>query len=935
MNKLPKLLYLVIIALLFHYCGSNKQSPPKSNLIPVHLVCEYQQNPLGIDTDYPRLGWQFKMTDSLIHDVRQTAYQILISSSTDNLKNDNGDLWNSGKVPTNNHIHITYDGKELNSAQRVYWKVRVWDEHERISSWSKSALWEMGLLTQAAWGNAKWIAYEKLNKADQIVPGIAHTKDKGLPRNVLPQFRKEFSIKKQIESATLYISGLGQYEAIINGKKVGTNFLDPGWTNYRKTCLYSSYDVTNNITQGGNVLGVLLGNGMFFIPQERYTKHVIAFGYPQMISKLLLRFEDGSIEEIVSNESFKVSQSPIVFSSIFGGEDYDATLEQEGWDKPEFDDSSWRKPLIVEGPGGALKAQSAPPLKVMDTFMPIQISAPQKNIWVYDMRQNASALPKITIKGTRGDEIKIIPGELLNEKGLVTQQATGSPYELKYRLKGSGMEEWQPRFSYYGFRYLQVEGAIPTGRKNPDNLPVIINLQSLHTRNSAGKIGRFSCSNELFNRIFNLIDWGIRSNMASVLTDCPHREKLGWLEQAHLMSASIRYNYNIPLLLTKIVDDMQEAQLENGLIPDIAPEYPVFSGGFRDSPEWGSAFIILPWYIYQWYGDPRPLEENYSFMKRYLMYLKSKSIDNIVDHGLGDWFDIGPKDPGPAQLTPKALTATATYYYDVCILQKSAALLGKTEDEQKFKVLAAQIKKAFNAKFFNKNTKQYARGSQTGNAMAVFTGLTEENDKQSVVDNLINNIKTNNYKLTAGDIGYRYLLRILESSGNSDIIFAMNNRSDVPGYGYQLIHGATALTESWQAYRNVSNNHMMLGHLMEWFYSGLAGIQVDLSKKSVRRVLIKPQIVGDITWVKAEFNSQIGKIVSQWRWQDNILFMDVMIPPNVQAIIHIPSDNKGKVKESGKSLSQASGIFSVNFINNTAVLEVGSGHYHFQTILVD
>ena len=935
MKTLTAAIFFVIFLSLFSGCIHNEQPRDKQGMFPVQLRCEYRQNPLGIDNQHPRLSWKLALSDTMRHSARQTAYQILVSSDKEKLDNDTGNLWDSGKVPSNQQMLIKYQGKKIGNARRVYWKVRVWDEQGRVSKWSGTAFWETGLLTQKAWDDSYWIGYEELDKARQIVPGIPHTKDKGLPRDVIPQFRREFKVEKDIKRATLFIAGLGQYEAYINGNKIGSNFLDPGWTNYRKTVLYSAFDVTDQLNKGENVIGVILGNGMFFIPQERYTKFVIAYGYPQVRAKLILTYKDGSRESVGTNRLFKTIPSAITFSSIYGGEDYDATLEQTGWKKAGFDDASWKNSVEIDGPGGKLKPQSAPPLKVMGSFMPVQISTPGKNVWIYDMRQNASAIPKITVKGKRGDEVVIIPGELLDEKGFVTQRATGSPYLLKYRLKGGGAEEWQPDFTYYGYRYLQVEGAVPAGRENPGSLPVIINLQSLHTRNSAGSVGKFSCSNELFNRIYNLIDWGMRSNMASVLTDCPHREKLGWLEQAHLMAASIRYNYNVPNLLKKIVNDMREAQLKNGLIPDIAPEYPVFKRGFRDSPEWGSAFVILPWYIYQWYGDKQPLIDNYEAMKAYAAYLRSTSKNNIVSHGLGDWFDIGPKKPGPAQLTPKALTATAIYYYDVSILRKTAALLGKEKDEEKFADLARQIKEAFNKKFYNPESKQYAGGSQTANAMAVFMGLTDENERQAVVDNLVKGIKENGYKLTAGDIGYRYVLRVLEEYGYSDVIFKMNNRSDVPGYGYQLAHGATALTESWQAYRNVSNNHMMLGHLMEWFYSGLAGIRVDFSQPLKNRVIIKPQISGDITWVKAAFDTPLGKIVSRWRRQGNLLFMDVVIPPNAQAAVYIPSANNSRITENGKSIAQADGIIDIDHRDNYAVLQVGSGHYHFQAILVD
>ncbi len=934
-HKASRLLILFFI-LVMNLCFSknqdvkNRNSP---NLTPVDLTCDYRTNPLGVDASRPRLGWRLEVSNSTLRGQKQTAFQIIVASKAKLLESDNGNLWNSGKIKTDKQFHIVYRGKRLGSVQRVFWKMRVWDETGGVSAWSAPAFWEMGLLQPSDWGKAKWIALEKLDKSKQIVPGTPHTKDHGLPGDVLPQFRKEFFVNKPIRTATLFISGLGQYEAHLNGAKIGDHFLDPGWTNYRKTCLYAAYDVTKQIRRGANALGVLLGNGMFFIPRERYRKFVIAFGYPKMILKLVLHYADGSVQEIVSDESFRGTPSPITFSSIYGGEDYDATDEQPGWDKPGFDDSGWQRPVVVPGPGGKLKAQSAPAAKVMQKWDAVRITHPAANVWIYDMGQNASGIVELTVRGKRGAKVKMIPGELLDDNGTVTQKATGEPFYFSYALKGDSVEKWSPRFTYYGFRYVQIEGATPAGEDNSNGLPVILNLKSLHTRNSAESVGAFSCSNELFNRIYRLIDWAIKSNMASVLTDCPHREKLGWLEQAHLMGASIRYNYNVPLLLTKIVRDMREAQLDNGLIPDIAPEYPVFSKGFRDSPEWGTAFVIIPWNIYQWYGDVKPLEENYADMKRYVAYLTSTAKNYIVSHGLGDWFDIGPRKPGPAQLTPKALTATAMYYYDVSILEKAAVLLGKKNDIQKYRKLGQAIRHAFNERFFDEEKTQYASGSQTANAMAIFMNLVEPPYRRKVLENLVSSIRAGNYALTAGDIGYRYVLRVLEDGGFSDVIFRMNNRSDVPGYGWQLAHGATSLTESWQAYRNVSNNHMMLGHLMEWFYSGLAGIQTDFSVSGYDRIIIEPQVVGNVLWAKGEYNSIYGRVSCSWRLDGDILTMQVHIPVNTTATVVVPTTDVKSVTESGVAASQAKGLAFVKFEHGKAIYHVGSGSYLFQSKL--
>ena len=382
-----------------------------------------------------------------------------------------------------------------------------------------------------------------------------------------------------------------------------------------------------------------------------------------------------------------------------------------------------------------------------------------------------------------------------------------------------------PRFTYYGFRYVRTDGAVPAGYSNPGDLPVISDIELLHTRNSSPSAGTFRCSSELFNSIYNLIEWSIKSNLASVATDCPHREKLGWLEQTHLMGNSIKFVFDIHNLYDKVINDMIEAQLENGLVPDIAPEYVPFAEGFRDSPEWGSACVILPWDMYEWYGDIDAVRKAYPMMKKYVNYLRDLSKNNILSHGLGDWYDLGPKFPGEAQLTPKAVTATSIWFYDAKLLARMASLIGENDDAAYYENLAEEIRKAFNNRFLDPVTKIYSTGSQTAYSMPLFFGMADDSLRKDIVGNLIRSVNENNKALTAGDIGYRYLLRVLEQEGQSQLIYEMNSKTDVPGYGYQLSKGATSLTESWAALKYVSNNHMMLGHLMEWFYSGLGGIR--------------------------------------------------------------------------------------------------------------
>jgi hypothetical protein len=863
--------------------------------------------------------------------VIQSAYRILVSDNKELLNTNKGNIWDSGKQLSENSIQVIYGGKSLKAVATYYWKVMSWDQTRNPSAWSQSAQWQMGLLQPADWENARWIGYDSIPLSEIRIPAVHGSGDKnwGPGKNILPLIRKEFPVEKTVKKATIFICGLGHFEMKLNGKKVGDHFLDPGWTDYDKHAQYISFDITGELKKGKNAVAVLLGNGFYYIPRERYRKITGAFGYPKLLCRLVMEYEDGTIGNIVSDPSWKTIAGPITFSSIYGGEDYDASLEQNGWDKAGFDDSRWKNAMIVNGPP-QLNSQMQEPVKIFDRFSPVKISSPGKDAWVYDLGQNASGIPEIEVKGEKGASIKLIPAELLDDSGYVTQKATGSPSYSIYSLKGAPSETWKPFFTYYGFRYVQVEGAVPEGEANPSGLPVISRLSGLHTRNAAEKTGEFSCSNDLFNRIYRLINWAVQSNMASVLTDCPHREKLGWLEQLHLMGNSIHYNYDIASFCRKIIKDMIIAQTNDGLVPDIAPEYVEFDHGFRDSPEWGSSGILVPWYMYEWYGDKRILEESYPMMEKYAEYLKSKSDSGILSHGLGDWFDIGPKDPGESQLTPKGITATTIYYYDLTILSKTAKILGRSSDEKKYQQIAKEVRRTFNNRFFNRQNKQYATGSQAANSMAVYMGLVDTADREAVVANIVKDVREHSNGLTAGDIGYRYLLRVLEDAKRSDVIFDMNNRSDVPGYGYQLAHGATALTESWQAYRFVSNNHLMLGHIMEWFYSGLAGIRQDLNSVAYKNIIIDPNPVGDVTEASASFYSPYGPIKAAWKKDNNQFSLEVSIPVNTTATIYIPASSVSAVMESGTPVSKIKELKPLGVKNGKVLIRVGSGNYHFE-----
>jgi hypothetical protein len=473
-------------------------------------------------------------------------------------------------------------------------------------------------------------------------------------------------------------------------------------------------------------------------------------------------------------------------------------------------------------------------------------------------------------------------------------QKTAPGYEWKYTLIGENdIEVWQPQFTYVGFRYLEV---------NADPGVEIQEIVALHTTNESEEVGSFECSDTLFNRVHSLIDWAMRSNMVSITTDCPHREKLGWQEQNHLMAGSLMYRYDVRALMNKIVDDLSDSQHEDGAIPTIAPEYVIFKkgSGFEDTPEWGASFILCPWYIYKWYGDDSAMRRHYPAMKKYLQYLESRTENHILDYGLGDWFDIGPKRPGRAQLTSVALTATAIYYYELCMMQKMACHLGYTDDSQTFAQIAERVKSAFNERFYVGGDAVYEKGSQTGLAMAIYLGLVSDENRERALAALVRDIENRNYSLTSGEVGFYHVIKTLQREGRDDVIYAMNRNPEIPGYAYQLKMGATSLTESWQAYEADSHNHFMLGHLMEWLYGSIGGIRQSSDGIAWKHVIIDPKIVGDVTWAKTSLKTPAGLVACFWeRSADHTKWkIEVDIPDGTTAELRLP-DGRVQYVETG------------------------------------
>lgn len=713
--------------------------------------------------------------------------------------------------------------------------------------------------------------------------------------------KKEMKLPADVHKAMMKIVGLGFYELSINQQKVTDAVFAPLWSDYDKTIFYNTYDVTALLRKGKNQLTVLLGNGFYNEQGGRYAKMKVSYGPPTLYCSLEIELKNGRTVCIVSDGSWKYSPSSITFNSIYGGEDEDARIMP-----------FWKPVVIQKKPRGILRQQMAQPVKMMEYFgvksrhqlTPQQIAKASNakhpipaGTFVLDMGQNLAGFPQIKVSGKVGQQVRLYPSETLTAQGTCNQKQSGSPYYLTYTLSGKGeksaddkrIETWHPHFTYYGYRYIQVEGAVMKGDENPDGKPVIEDIQSCFVYNSAAKIGNFECSNPMFNRAYQIIDRAIRSNWQAVWTDCPHREKLGWLEQDWLNGEGLVYNYDCRSMIEQTMQNIADAQHANGAVPTTAPEYIYFKGKwldpFAESPEWGGALVALPFLYLQHYGDDRMVKKYAPQMFRYVDYLQSKDSCRILKQGLGDWYDYGKGRSGFSQNTPMPLVATAHYYQWVKLTQKAAAMSGKTAEANRYAILASEILQAFQKEFLHiekaassgKSSSDavvkdavvkdaiektyYGSGSQASNAIPLALGMVPSQYRKQVLQHLVDDIHAHHDRLTTGDVGNRYLFQALLRNGYADLWYKMLAHDDVPGYGFQIKKGMTTLTEQWNPEMGASMNHFMMAHINNHFLPDIVGIRIEQG-----RLIIAPQPMGDLTWAKGSTRLSDGKqIAVAWK----------------------------------------------------------------------
>ncbi len=925
MNK-RFLLGFLMVATSFCFMGCNSPSTVEVD----KMLVEYLPNPLGIDVAKPRFSWQLSSSQ---RDVHQVAYQLVVDESIDDIKSEQGLNWDSGKIVSGETVNLAYNGTKLESNTKYFWRVQVWLDDE-TSVWSEPAFFQTGILNENEW-EAKWITTpEKITDAS-------------------PLLRKGFEIEKNIKQAFAYTTAAGFYEFFLNGEKVGDHVLDPGVTDYRRTILYSTYDVTLLLKKGENVAGAMLGNGAWNLlkTEGRYSwGRGNPLGSPTFFMQLMITYEDGSNDLIVSDNSWKKSAGPITFNNLYGGEDYDAGKELPGWSASNFDDSDWDSAVLSNGPGGKLKAQLTPPIKVTQTLTPVKQINPQPGVFLFDLGQNMAGWWRLEIEGDPGQVIRIRGSETLNDSLFSEPLEEGDRISTKeryhdqvwtdYTIASSKREIYEPRFFYSGFRYIEVTVS---DQKNPK----YINIEGKVVRSANERNGTFESSNSLLNKTHEAGVWAQMSNMQSYPTDCPHREKGAYNGDGQVIAETLMHDFHMASFYTKWLNDMRDSQQENGRIPNTSP---VLVGGMGGGVAWGSAYILIPWWMNNYYKDTRILQDHYSSMKKYVNYLRelgSKDEDPsepyIIDNFNGYWFSLGEWCAPGERDGPNHPVVNTFYYYQNCLLlSKIAGKLGHSDDQEYYQALSDTVKQEFNRKFLNKETALYGTDStyQTYQLLALLGNIVPEDYKDKVLQTLTDDIKARNNHLNTGIIGTKYLWPVLVENGENEIAYKIATQTSYPSYGYWLKNGATTLLESWEG--DNSHNHQMFGSVAEYFYKFLAGIQSPMEGNTAAgysSIRIEPVIPAGLDFVNASVETIVGKVVSEWKKQDGTFEQNVTIPANTTATIVLPSsqnpdlavwEGESKIWENNKYIEGTTGIHSIAKNEDKILINTGSGTYRFR-----
>jgi alpha-L-rhamnosidase len=922
-------LFLLSLVFLGLSASSATVLAGEQGLSVADLRCEYLVNPLGLDVVKPRLSWKIV---SNYRGTMQSAYRLLIASSAGMLAQQKGDLWDTGKVDSDQSIQLEYAGKPLLSGERVFWKVQVWNASRQASGWSETASWSMGLLSPEDW-KGKWIGQASSPEdAKSKTPPPA------------PLLRKNFSLNKPVKRATASVCSLGYYELFLNGSKVGDHVLDPPLTEFNKRALYVTYDVTNQLTGGANAVGAQLGSSWYntTAPDAWQFEKATWRALPQMKMQIDIEYADGTRDQVVSDSSWKMSTGAMLFEQARVGEIYDARLEKPDWCKADYDESGWTSVSLREGGSGVVSASNVEPIKVMATLKPVKISQPKPGIYVYDMGQNLAGWPKLTVTGPAGTAVHMKCGERVFADGTVDTRNIsvdnrGSKVQCDtYILKGAGTEVYEPRFTYHGFQYVEVDGLPSEG--------TIDNIQAQVVGTSFAPAGSFESSDETINKIENATVWTYKSNFVGIPTDCPHREKNGWTGDAQLACQMGLEHFHGEAAYTQWIQSLEDCMRDDGKLPCICPST---SWGYDrlDGPAWESAYELIPWEMYQQSGDTRILVSHYEGFKKWIDWYTRRAKNHIVTYGLGDWAPVKTQ-------TRDGLTSTGYYYRDLLIISETAKLLGKDDEAKEYAELAAEVRKAFIATFFDPVTGEVGSsvppdaakkkptaapgpivldGTQAGLACALYQGLLNDADRDRIVANLIEKVQRSDGHIDTGILGAKYILRALSDNGHADVAWQIAIYPGQPGWVNWINMGASTLWEEWDG--SLSRNHIMFGDISSWFVEYIGGIRYDPTAPGCKKCIIHPLLLGNVTSAKATRECMYGTISSEWKRNDKQVTLKVAVPANTTATVFVPAKDAAKVTEGGKVVTSADGVRFVRMEGGAAVFSVGSGSYDFNSTL--
>lgn len=875
------------------------------------LRVEMKENPVGIGVVQPRFMWKIS---SATPDLIQDSYQIQVAASPDDLKNGKDLLWDSGEVESDESVLIPYAGKPLESQKQYYWRVKS-NTNQGTSGWSDTNSWSMAFLNPSDW-KATWIGEKALSN-----PGETN---EGKTRLAARYLRKEFTADKPVQRAVLYISGLGSSETYLNGKRVSEDIFAPGPSLYPNRVYYNVYDVTDLISKDKNTIGVALGNGRYF---GMRNPGMLTFGLPSLLAQLEIEYADGSRSTVVSDTSWKVtSKGPIIANNEFDGEEYDARLELNGWNKNEFDDSNWLTAEVMDTPAGQVTVQPNPNLRVQEEIKPVSITKRPNGNYLIDMGQNMVGWLTVNLKGKKDQPVKMVFAEIIKpDSSLYLDNLRSAQVTDIYTPAKDGKFSWKPSFVYHGFRFVEIAGI--------DGKPELSDFIGKVVYDKMNTSGQFETSNPMVNQIYKNAYWGIRGNYRGMPTDCPQRdERLGWLGDRVTGAYGESFIFDNALMYNKWLQDIEDSQSPEGSISDVSPRYWTI---YNDDVTWPAAYFYIANLMYRQFGDKSAIVKHYPSMKRWMEHMQQTAMQDyiIVKDTYGDWC-MPPESQqlihsqDPARKTDGAILSTTMYYSLLNMMSEFARLSGQEADIPVYQDLAAKMKEAYNTKYFNPETAQYGNNTVTANILSLRLGLVPAGHEEKVFANIVKKTEEDfGGHVSTGVLGIQHLMRGLTEYGRVDMAWKIATNETYPSWGYMVKKGATTIWELWNGdtadpAMNSANHVMLLGDLVIWYYEDLAGIKCDPSAIAYKKLIMAPVFPEGLDAVSASYQSVYGDIKSAWTKKDGSFKWDITIPGNTSAVVRIP-------KALNVNPASQPGVRTVSDAGDFVEVEIGSGSYHF------